>query len=94
MIRKQLYLEPRQQRLLKRLARERGVPEAEIVRRALDAFAPDLAQRAAEWDREVAYMYELQRQTPPPISGDPNDRGWTRDSVYEGRLSRHERRSH
>jgi len=36
MVRKQVYLEPRQEATLKQLARERGVTEAEIVRRAID----------------------------------------------------------
>jgi hypothetical protein len=36
-IRKQLYIEPHQEAELKRRARELGVSEAELVRRALDA---------------------------------------------------------
>lgn len=36
MIRKQLYLKPSQDRALKRRAKELGVSEAELVRRALD----------------------------------------------------------
>jgi hypothetical protein len=36
MIRKQLYLEETQDRALKRRAKELGVTEAEVVRRALD----------------------------------------------------------
>jgi hypothetical protein len=37
MIRKQLYIDPHQDALLKRKARELGLSEAELVRRALDA---------------------------------------------------------
>lgn len=49
MVRKQLYLEEAQDRALKRRARELGVSEAEIVRRALDAalFGPEPARRRA-----------------------------------------------
>ena len=36
MVRKQLYLRDDQDRLLKRLAKEFGLPEAEVVRQALD----------------------------------------------------------
>ena len=39
MIRKQVYLEPRQDRVLKRQSRRRGVTEAEIIREALDRAA-------------------------------------------------------
>jgi hypothetical protein len=36
MIRKQIYIRHQQQALLRRLARQRGVSEAEIIRRAID----------------------------------------------------------
>jgi hypothetical protein len=36
MIRKQVYIEPRHDRMLKRRANQRGVTEAEIIREALD----------------------------------------------------------
>jgi hypothetical protein len=36
MIRKQIYIHRRQQKLLKNLAKQRGVSEAELIRRALD----------------------------------------------------------
>jgi hypothetical protein len=38
MIRKQLYIDPHQDAALKRKARELGLSEAELVRRALDAI--------------------------------------------------------
>jgi len=36
MVRKQIHIEPRQKALLKRLARETGMTEAELIRRAID----------------------------------------------------------
>jgi hypothetical protein len=36
MIRKQVYIQKRQQILVKRLARQWGVSEAEVIRRAID----------------------------------------------------------
>jgi len=54
MVRKQFYLEADQDQALKRRAGELGVPEAEVVRRALDAAlgrstAPtELARKALE----------------------------------------------
>ena len=36
MVRKQIYIHRRQQNLLRQLARQRGMSEAEIIRRAID----------------------------------------------------------
>ena len=36
MVRKQIYIRRRQQNLLRQLARQRGMSEAEIIRRAID----------------------------------------------------------
>ncbi len=49
-VRKQLYLREDQDALLKQRARELGVSEAEVVRRALDRFlaSPEEDQRAPE----------------------------------------------
>jgi hypothetical protein len=44
MIRKQLYIDPSQDAALKRKARELGLSEAELVRRALDAVLTETPQ--------------------------------------------------
>lgn len=36
MVRKQIYIQRRQQAILRRLARARGVSEAELIRQAID----------------------------------------------------------
>jgi len=46
MVRKQVYIEPRQDELLKRWARESGKSEAEIVRQALDLWLAGEQQRS------------------------------------------------
>lgn len=38
LVRKQTYITPAQDRILKQLAQQRGVTEAEILRKALDEF--------------------------------------------------------
>ena len=48
MLRKQIYIEKRQQALLKRLAKKRGVSEAEIIRQAIDREAGGVENLAAE----------------------------------------------
>ncbi|ADD26830.1 Tchh; trichohyalin [Meiothermus ruber DSM 1279] len=42
MVRKQLYLRPEHERLLKQKARETGLSEAELMRQALDQFFRDV----------------------------------------------------
>jgi hypothetical protein len=94
MIRKQVYIQKRQQLLLRRLARARGVTEAEIIRQAIDqqvsggrirALPPD----PEAWEKALALMRSLQAQG--PISDQP--RRWTRKELYEEREHRYGRRS-
>lgn len=88
MVRKQLYIEPRQDRQLKRLARERGVTEAQLVREALDRLATVSKSAADEvWEREVAFMRKLQAAGPLPARA----RDWKREDLYEERRHRYER---
>lgn len=91
MVRKQLYLEPRQNQRLKRLARERGVTEAEVVREALEQYAasPQSPAAAQSWAAEIAFMKALQAQGPLPQKA----RDWKREDLYEERLSRYGRRN-
>jgi hypothetical protein len=49
MKRKQIYLEEEQERAIKRIARERGVPEAVVIREAMDSY---LAEERAPYDTE------------------------------------------
>jgi len=95
MIRKQVYIQKRQQLILRRLARARGVSEAEIIRQAIDhqvsggrvrALPPD----SAAWQKALAFIRSLQAQG--PVSDQP--RRWTREEAYEERESRYDRRSH
>ena len=91
MIRKQVYLETRQDRMLKRRARQQGVTEAEIIRKALDAAAaggnvargrtgpdPDAALRA------LAFMRSLAARRSKGKRG----RDWSRADLYEDRVGR------
>lgn len=86
MVRKQIYIEPRQEELLKRRAKELGLSEAELIRRGIDrvarlplAFRPDLKA----WEEEKAYI-RSHRCFEVPQTG----RGWTRDELYDERLRR------
>lgn len=62
MIRKQIYIEPRQDACLKRRAQELGVSEAELIRRGIDLIVGEPAESdsQAAWDAIVAFI-EQQR---------------------------------
>lgn len=91
MVRKQLYIEPRQERLLKRLAKERGTTEAEIVRAAIDKYASEPEEsREQRWERFIARL----RARAEATKGAPqHPRDWTRESLYEERMRRYDRHS-
>lgn len=92
MIRKQVYIEPRQEETLKRVTEETGRSEAEIIREALDLWLQEAERRRRAdqaWDEAYQFMVELHDRGPVAGSG----RTWTRDAIYEERLNRYERRS-
>ncbi len=89
MVRKQVYIKPQQEKLLKQRAAEMGVSEAEIIRQAIDHWLEKEArQRQAEkaWEKARALMEERYAQ-----GAVPGERTWTRDELYEERLSRYDR---
>jgi hypothetical protein len=93
-VRKQIYLEQRQNRQLKRLAEARGVSEASVVRELIEAEAtsgagsPVPPDRAA-WEAIVAFS---QQRAQSGVKGEPYL--WNRDEIYEERLSRFGPRAH
>ena len=91
MVRKQVYIEPRQDKLLKQWVEETGKTEAEIFREALDRWMTSEQQRReaqVAWEQVLAFVEE--RATQGPI---PGGRTWTREELYEERLNRHDRRT-
>ena len=90
MIRKQIYIEPRQEAFLKRLAEAQGVSEAELIRRAIDgqmaqskAPQPEPSTKTA-WDE--AYQFVLDLIAQGPIENARRD--WTREDLYEDCIGR------
>ena len=89
MVRKQIYIEPRQEQTLKRRARELAISEAEVVRRAIDqigrtptVLSSDL--RLSAW-QEAKALIEERMKIEVPQTG----RSWTRDELYDERLERY-----
>lgn len=80
-VRKQIYLEPIQESMLKRIAGATGVSEAEIIRQAIDRHIqqvrmPPRDRRA--WIAERAYLAQLVALG--PVAG---ARAWRREELYE-----------
>ena len=80
-VRKQIYIEPYQEAILKRLATETGISEAEIIRQAIHHHVqliqhpkPDLVA----WAAEKAFIEHLIAQSPLP-----GGRTWQREDLYE-----------
>ena len=91
MIRKQVYIEPEQDELLKRRSKELGISEAALIRQAIDRLRPGAdggkspAARQA-WEEAKRVMQErMQLQVPQ------TGRSWTREEIYEERLARYSR---
>ena len=80
-VRKQIYIEPEQEAMLKRLAGETGMPEAEIIRQAIDRHAQSLRVPRRDlraWAREREFIARLIEQ-----GAVPGGRNWRREDLYE-----------
>lgn len=83
MVRKQIYIHRRQQALLRRLARSRGVSEAEIVRQAIEREA--MAQPRSgntydpsAWEAVLAFV-----TTRNQMAEDNAPYHWRREDAYD-----------
>jgi len=81
MIRKQIYIAPDQEALLKRLAEETGLSEADLVRQALDRQARlfRFPRRDLRYWREEREFIAALRQR-GPVEG---HRTWKREELHE-----------
>jgi len=79
MIRKQIYLLPRQDRTLKEMVRETGGSEAELIREAVEYRISAKAEprRDAEaWEAERLFIESLMKK---PVR---KTRAWKREDLY------------
>ena len=84
MIRKQVYIEPGQEELLKRRSRELGVSEATLIRRGIEEVAHRSSSTVLDrraWEEALAFMKERARMKVPQTG-----RSWTREELHEERL--------
>ncbi len=80
-VRRQIYLDPRQDAALKRQAAETGASEAEIIRQAIDNQMGALRypEAAAEaWEREMEFIRRLMQQG--AVTG---QRTWRREDLHD-----------
>jgi hypothetical protein len=88
MVRKQFYIQKRQDALLKRLSQARGLSEAEIIRQAIEREAaggptqPVSTDRSA-WQELVAFLEARQQSA---VGSRPYQ--WNREEIYAERESR------
>ena len=87
MIRKEVLIDERDEQTLERLARERGVTEAEIIHDAIERVenSPFPSQPLPDPDaarRFFAFVRALEKRPTIPAPR------WTRDSLYEERIGR------
>lgn len=92
MVRKQIYISRRQQVQLKRLAKARGVSEAEVIRQAIEREVLLTAAQPAASDRSALEEF-LRFGAARRATGDTTGWAWTRDELYDERLSRYGRQS-
>jgi hypothetical protein len=87
MVRKQIYLHRQQNQLLKRLAKQRGVSEAEIVRQALEreeeVKSYPIRESADGWVGIQLFVKERKAA----YGGQGNPVQWNRQELYEERES-------
>jgi len=89
MVRKQIYIESRQDNSLKKRAHDLGVTEAEVIRRAIDRQMTSVRLSIRDlkaWERERAFITNRMAK-----GHAPGGRRWKREDAYEGRLIRYGR---
>ena len=85
-IRKQVYIEPKQEVILKRLAHTRGVTEAEIIRKAIEREAGSISSSDNTFDPKAwddLRVFILGLIDKGPVGG---RRKWNREDIYEKRV--------
>jgi len=86
LIRKQIYIQKRQDILLKRLSKARGVSEAEIIRQAIEReFRGEVIEHPAASALEDFIQLALEKRLHPSTTGTYH---WSREDIYDERVSR------
>jgi hypothetical protein len=87
MIRKQIYIEARQETTLKHQAKSLGITEAEVIRRAIDCQMPSVhlgTRDPKAWEREKNFIAKRMAK-----GSATRKRRWKRDDAYKERRMRY-----
>ena len=87
MVRKQIYILKRHEALLKRLAKQRGLSEAEIIRQALERETQFPAPAGRE-DKALEKLLAFADERNARFAGQGEPAKWQRDELYAGREAR------
>ncbi|MEO6457996.1 MAG: ribbon-helix-helix domain-containing protein [Chloroflexia bacterium] len=91
-VRKQIYIEPEQEMLLKQIANDTGMSEAAIIRKAIDLYASEVGlneRRLNAWANIQAFIAKrIADQPEQALEGE--GRTWRREDLYD-RFDRSER---
>ena len=87
MVRKQVYIPRKQNQLLKRLARQRGVSEAEVIRQAL-AREAEIVAPLSDSAHALAKMIAFAEERKTRFAGQGEPFRWNREELYEERQNR------
>lgn len=88
MVRKQIYIRPEQEAVVKQKACDLGISEAELIREYIDEGMqrPTASERKKAWQEELVFVKERAKMRVPQTGRD-----WTRDELYEERFERYSR---
>ncbi|MEH2411382.1 hypothetical protein [Nostoc sp.] len=78
---KEIYIEPRQEHLLKAIAQQAGVSEAKIIRQAIDLHLGKITApqtNLAMWEAEREFINQIKTR-----SAQLGGRDWQREDLYE-----------
>ena len=81
MVRKQVYIEPRQERLLKERAKKYGVTEADLIRQAIDRGLERTAPQVPDPEAWKQVERFIERRRTGRLR--QRKRTWTRDELYD-----------
>ncbi len=100
MVRKQIYIEEEQDAVLREVAEEYGISQAELIRQALEREIVGMRRayfRYPEKIRKKAFedlkKFSEARKALKVETGAGEGRGWTREEIYEERASRYDRKA-
>ena len=85
MVRKQIYLEARQDVQLKRLARRLGVSEAALIRQSVDRGLRSALMPHRDLDawEEIKVFIRKRMQHVPSVARETPSRRWRREDLYD-----------